>query len=99
MGEQADAIAELEHEVRPRLKVGVAAANVDHDRSLLARQVEIAQKYAHQNRRGREQTEIIEIAASSGDTAGGRLAQDVAHLIKQRSGGADGKQNIVLGDD
>ena len=34
IGEHADAIAELEHEVGPRQEVGVAAANVDHDAAL-----------------------------------------------------------------
>ena len=99
MGEQADAVAELEHEVRPRLKVGVAAANVDHDRSLLARQVEIAQQSAHQGRPGREHAEIVEVAAILGDAAGGRLAQDLARLVERRPRGADGEQHVVLGDD
>ena len=43
MSEQADTVAELEHEIRSRLKVGVTAADVDHSRVLSARQREIAQ--------------------------------------------------------
>ena len=31
MGQQADAIAELEHEVRARLEIGVAAADLNDD--------------------------------------------------------------------
>ena len=41
MGEHADAVAELQHEIRARQDVGIAAADLDEDRRLLPRQVEI----------------------------------------------------------
>ena len=42
MGEHADAVAELQHEIRARQDVGIAAADLDEDGRLLPRQVEIA---------------------------------------------------------
>ena len=46
MGEHADAVAGLEHEIGARLDVGIAAADLDDDGRLLARQLEIAQGLA-----------------------------------------------------
>ena len=77
IGEHADAVAELEHEVRPRQEVGVAAADVDHDRSLLARQVEIAKRSAHHSRPGGEHTEIVEIAPILDEPARRRLSENL----------------------
>jgi hypothetical protein len=52
MGEHADAVAELQHEIRTRQDVGIAAADLDEDGRLLPRQVEIAKCSAHQRRAG-----------------------------------------------
>ena len=63
MGQQADAIAELEHEVRARLEIGVAAADVNHHGSLLAGQLEITERPTHHGPPGREYPQIVEIPA------------------------------------
>jgi len=52
MGEHADAVAELQHEIRTRQEVGIAAADLDEDGRLLPRQVEIAKCSAHHRRAG-----------------------------------------------
>ena len=46
MGEHADAVAGLEHEVGARQDVGVAAADLGDDRRPVARQVEVADRAA-----------------------------------------------------
>ena len=46
MGEHTDAVAELEHEIRPRQDVGVATADLDQDGALFSRQVDITERPA-----------------------------------------------------
>ena len=99
MGEQADAVAELEHEVRPRLEVGVAATNVDHHRGLVAGQVEVAEHPAHHGWPGREDSQVVEVAAVVGEAARRRLAESVCSLIEQRRRGGDDEQHVTLGHD
>ena len=61
MGEHADAVAGLEHEIGARLDVGIAAADLDDDGRLLARQIEIAQGLADHRRARGEDAEIVEV--------------------------------------
>ena len=43
MGEQSDAVAEFEDQVRARQDVGIAAAYLDDDGGLVTRQLQVAQ--------------------------------------------------------
>ena len=62
MGEHADAVAGLEHEIGARLDVGVAAADLDDDGRFLAGQVEFADGFAEQRGAGGEDAEVVEVA-------------------------------------
>ena len=99
IGEQADAVAELEHEVRPRQQVGVAAADLDDERSLLPRQVEIAERSADHRRPGREHAQIVEVAAILGEATRRRLAETPARLLEHLLARTDGEHDVVLGED
>ena len=80
MGEHADAVAELQHEIRARQDVGIAAADLDEDGRLLPRQVEIAKCSAHHRRAGSKHAQIVEIPAVRDEVAVGGFAQDRARL-------------------
>ena len=82
MGEHADAVAGLKHEIGARLDVGVAAADLNDDARLLPRQIEIAQGPAHDRRAGGKDAEIVEVPAVLDDVAGRGFAEDLARLAR-----------------
>ena len=92
MGEHADAVAELQHEIGARQDVGVAAADLDDDGRLLSRQVEIAQGSAHHRRAGGKHAQIVEVPAVLDEVAGRGLAEDRARLRERLLGGSGGEQ-------
>ena len=99
MCEHANAIAEFEHEVRPRHDVSVAAANLRDDRRFVARDVEIAERSTHHARAGHEHAQVIEIAPILDQVAGCGLAQGLARLAEGILGGTDDEHDVVFGDD
>ena len=99
MGEQADAVAELEHEVGPRQDVGVAAAHLGDDRGLLSRQFEVADRPADDARPRGEDAQIIEIAAILDHASRRRFAEALAGLLEHLLVGSDDQHDVVLGDD
>ena len=99
MGEHADAVAELEHEIRARQDVGVAAADLDQDGRLLPRQVEIAERPADHGRARGEHAQIVEVPTVLDEAAGRSLAEQRARLRKRFLGGSRGEQDVVFGDD
>ena len=96
VGEQADAVAELEHEIRSRHDVGVAAPDVGNDRRLVARQFEVADRPPHHHRARGEDAYIIEVAAILDQAAGRRLSERATRLGKGLRGWCDDQHDIVL---
>ena len=99
MGEHADAVAELQHEIRARQDVGIAAADLDEDGRLLPRQVEIAQCSAHHRRAGSKHAQIVEVPAVRDELAVGGFAQDRARLRERFLGASGREQHVIFGDD
>jgi hypothetical protein len=99
MGEQPDPVAELEHQVRPRVEVGVATANLYHDRRLLARQIEIYQRTANHRRPGCKHPQVVEVPAVLGNATGCRLAKAFADLVQRVPARSYGEECVVLDED
>ena len=99
VGEQADAIAELEHEVGPRHDVGVAAPDMADDRRFGARQLEVADRPAHHQRAGGEDAYVVEVAAILGHATGRRLSKNATRLGKRFRGWRDDQHDVVFRHD
>ena len=98
MGEHADAIAELEHEIGARHDVGVAAPHLDDDGRLVPRQIEVAQRPAHHHRARGEHAQVVEVAAILDEHAVRRLPEAAARVSERVLAGADREHDVVLGD-
>lgn len=81
VGEQADAVAVLEYQVRTRLHVGVPAADVQDDR-LPTGQSEVADGPPHDGRPGREDAQVVKVPAVLGEDTRCRFNQERADLIE-----------------
>ena len=99
MGEQADAVAELEHQVGTGQDVGVAAAHLGDDDAFLPRQLEVADRPADDARLGGEDAQVVEVAPVLEHLPGRRVAEALAGLLEHLLGRADDQDDVVLGDD
>src|SRR5690348_6867196 len=99
MGEHADAVAELKHEIRARQEVGVAAAYLDQHRRLVAWQIEIAQCPPHHRWTRSKHAQVVEVSPILNQVAGCRLAEDRARLRERLLAGSNGEQDVIFGND
>jgi hypothetical protein len=72
---------------------------VGNERSLLTRQVEIAERSAYYRRTGGEHPQIVEVSTILDEATRRRFAKPPAHLVERLLARTDGKHDIILGHD
>jgi len=99
VGQEADAVPELEHQVRGRDEFGVPAPDLRDDGRPVARQGQLAERPTHAAPPRGEHPEVVQVPAVLGQPAGGRLSDRHAHLVEDGSRGSGGEEHVAVSQD